>query len=312
MNAPEKALPLARPAPEFRRFEVTPCTPHVGGLVEGLHLSALDDDSAAELRQALWHYGVLFAREQRLSFDQQKRVARYFGDELERHTFGRTLAEQGHPEVLLIQKSASNKAVTTTDVWHHDVTGREHPTLMSILQADEVPFGADTMWASMRAAYERLPYALKLMFLNLDVDHDTLYGAMRHDQAKSASMIGKLVEGKETATHPAVIHHPFTGQPCLFVGNAWSKRVHGYTSDQSEPILRLANDLSRTPELQVRWQWRKGDVALWDNFGTTHYGVAGDTGTQTRRLYRVSAWSPRIRPTLDRQRAVRELMASHA
>ena len=183
---------------------------------------------------------------------------------------------------------------------------------MSILQADEVPFGADTMWASMRAAYERLPYALKLMFLNLDVDHDTLSGAMRHDQAKSASMIGTLVEGQGTATDSAVIHHPFTGQPCLFVGNAWTKRVNGYTSDQSEPILRLANELSRTPELQVRWQWRKGDVALWDNFGTTHYGVAGDTGTQTRRLYRVSAWSPRIRPTLDRERAVRELMASHA
>lgn len=105
-----------------------------------------------------------------------------------------------------------------------------------------------------------------------------------------------------------MIHHPFTGEPILFVGNAWSKRIHGYSADHSEPLLRLANDMSRQPELQVRWQWRKGDCALWDNFGTTHYGVVGDTGSQTRRLYRVSAFSPRIRPSLDRERAMRELM----
>ena len=106
------------------------------------------------------------------------------------------MADQGHPEVLLIQKTEKTRLVTTTDVWHHDVTGREHPTLMSILQADEVPFGADTMWASMRAAYERLPYALKLLFLNVDVDHETLYGALRRDQV-SRKVIGRMVEADE-------------------------------------------------------------------------------------------------------------------
>lgn len=311
MNAPLPAHALARPAPEFTRFTVTPCTPQIGGVIEGLHLSALDDTVADELRRALWHYGVLFAREQHLSFEQQKQVASCFGDELERHTFGRTMADQGHPEVLLIQKTAATRLVTTTDVWHHDVTGRPNPTLMSILQADEVPFGADTMWASMRGAYERLPYALKLLFLHLDIDHETLYGALRHDQV-SRKVIGRMVEADEASTHPAVIHHPFTGEPILFVGNAWVKRVHGYSADHSEPILRLATDMARQPELQVRWQWRKGDCALWDNFGTTHYGVVGDTGSATRRLHRVSAFSRKIRPSLDRERAVRELMASQA
>ena len=180
-----------------------------------------------------------------------------------------------------------------------------------MLQADEVPFGADTMWASMSGAYDRLPYALKLAFLNLDVDHDTLYGALRHDQARSPRVFEKLAASGERRSHPAVIHHPFTGRPCLFVGNAWTRRIRDCNSDQGELLLRLANDMSKVPELQVRWQWRKGDVALWDNFGTTHYGVTGDVGSE-RRLYRVSAWSPRIRPTLDRDRAVRELLEAHA
>ena len=96
----------------------------------------------------------------------------------------------------------------------------------------------------------------------------------------------------------------------LFVGNGYVKRVHGYNTLLSEMVLNLANEMPRTPEIQIRHQWRKGDIAIWDNLGTAHYGVAGDIGDQFRRLYRVAAWSKNVRPSLDRARAMRELLAS--
>ena len=63
---------------------------------------------------------------------------------------------------------------------------------MSVLQADEVPFGADTMWSSTTAVYGALPYALKLLFLNLDIDHDAAYMVLRHDfgDASTAACTG--------------------------------------------------------------------------------------------------------------------------
>jgi alpha-ketoglutarate-dependent taurine dioxygenase len=311
MNAPLSAAQSRLMTQEFKHFRVVPCTPTIGGTVEGLHLSRLNDEVASELRTALWTYGVLFAREQHLDHDQHKALARVFSDELEMHTFGKTLAAQGHPEVLLIQKKAGQGQRTTTDAWHHDVTGRSHPNVAAVLQADEVPFGADTMWASASAAYERLPYALKLMFLNLEVEHDLLYFIQRHDYSDNPAFLEKVLKAAESNTHPAVINHPVTGKLCLFVGNGYVKRVHGYNTDMSDAILQLANQLPRTPELQVRHQWRKGDIAIWDNFGTTHYGVSGDVGDQFRRLYRVAAWSPKVRPTLDRAAAMRELLANH-
>jgi taurine dioxygenase len=87
--------------------------------------------------------------------------------------------------------------------------------------------------------------------------------------------------------------------------------VRECSADQGELLLRLANDMSRMPEVQVRWQWRSGDVAIWDNLATTHYGVSGDAGAE-RLLYRVSAWSPGVRPFLDRSRAVGELIGAGA
>ena len=296
-------------APVFKHFQVTPVSPRLGGVVEGIHLSELNEEAAAELRQALWHYGVLFAKAQFLTPEQQKAVGLHFGDELEKHTFGKTLADEGHPEVLVIEKYASDKAKTTTDIWHHDVTGRKHPNIMSVLQADEVPFGADTMWSSASAAYESLPYALKLLFLNIDIDHDSAYLVLRHDFGDASTAAERMLKIGEANTHPAVINHPVTGKLCLFVGNGYVKRVHGYPTDLSELILKIANEQPKLPEFQVRYQWGRGDVALWDNFGTTHYGVTADLGSQRRRLHRVAAWSKSVSPKLDREAAIRDLMS---
>lgn len=292
----------------YRQFRVNPCTPVIGGAIEGVHLGDVDENTAKDLRDALWHYGVLFARAQNLSFAQMKRLALHFGEQLEHHSFGPTLVAQGHPEVLLIEKYQSDKAKTTTDIWHHDVSARKNPNIMSVLQAEEVPFGADTMWASTTAAFERLPRALKLLFLDCDIDHDTAYLMLRHDFGDASTNLETIAKLREASTHPAVINHHATGRPCLFVGNGYVKRVHGLTAEISELIIKIANEMPKIPELQVRHQWQKGDVALWDNFGTVHYGVTADLGTQVRRLHRVASWSPSVVPSLNREVMLQEVL----
>lgn len=284
-------------ARNYRHFRVTPRTPVIGGWIEDFHLSDLNAEAGEDLRDALWHYGVLFARAQHLDFAQLKAVAQLFGERLEEHSYAPTMAEQGHPEVVVIRKLQSEKSKTTTDIWHHDVSARKHPNIMSILQADQVPFGADTMWASMTSAYRRLPAALQQLFLGIEIDHDTLYLMMRHDFGDATMSPEKIAALGEAATHPAVIAHHATGQPCLFVGNGYVKRVHGYTAELSELILKIANEMPKIPELQVRHQWEAGDVAIWDNFATAHYGVSADIGDQLRLLYRAAAWSERVTPT---------------
>lgn len=281
---------------EFRQFRVEPRTPVIGGWIEGDNLADLDEQGLADLREALWTYGVLFGRGQHLAFDAMKRVALGFGDRLEEHSYAPTMADQGHPEVVVIRKLQSDKSKTTTDIWHHDVSARKHPNIMSILQADQVPFGADTMWSSMTSAYERLPDGLKQLFLNIDIDHDTLYLMLRHDFGDATMSPEKIASLGENNTHPAVIAHHATGKPCLFVGNGYVKRVHGYTAEISELVLKIANEMPKIPELQVRHQWEPGDVAIWDNFGTAHYGVSADIGDQMRQLFRVASWSEAVTP----------------
>jgi len=284
---------------DYRGFRVVPASPYTGGYVEGIHLSQVDEDVADDLRSALWEYGVLFVRRQNLTPEEMKRIALIYGDRLEQHTFGITLADEGHPEVVVVENAKSYK--NYTDIWHHDVTSRKHPNIMSILQADIVPFGADTIWANMTAAFERMPVALKMMFLDISIDHDSLYMLLRHDYGQAFGEADKKVTREQEAnTHPAVITHHVTGKPCLFVGNGYVKRVHQYPTEIGEHILKIANEYTKMPEMQVRYQWEKGDVAIWDNFQTVHYGVW--VGNQPRRLCRVASWSPSVTPSQDRTR----------
>ena len=41
------------------------------------------------------------------------------------------------------------------------------------------------------------------------------------------------------------------------------------------------------PEHTVRWRWRPGDVAIWDNQATQHYAIA-DYGDAPRNMHRVT------------------------
>lgn len=300
-------------APQFKHFKVVPRTPTIGGTIEGIHLSEVSNEEVAEeLRQALWHYGVLFAPKQHLSSEQMKQVAYCFGEKLEKHTFGKAggAGDEHDPEVLLIEMQYGKQAKITTDLWHHDVDGRTQPNCMSILQAETVPFGADTMWSSAVAAYENLPYPLKMMFLNLDIDHDTAFAVLRHGFLNGSEIAKKMLELGEFHTCPAVIEHYATGKRCLFLGSGGVKRVHKFPTDLSDHILKLGQELPKVPEYQVRHQWQPGDVALWDNFLTWHYGVTSGVEGDVRRLHRVSALSSKVELKLDRERAIRELMQS--
>ena len=290
----------------YTAFELYPSTPIIGAEVRNMRLSEVSEATAEQLRHALWRYGVLFLRDQFLSHEELVAAGRIFGPELEHHTFGKTLKDEGYPEVLVIEQFESDRAKTTTDIWHHDVTGRKNPNLVSVLQATEVPFGADTMWASASAAFEWLPDALKRLFLELDIEHDAVYMALRHDFG-SSEVLSALFDMDESNTHPAVIRHPETGQLCLFVGNGYVKRIKGFSAEQSEQLIKLAIDQIKSPELQVRHSWRPGDIAIWDNLGTVHYGVAGDLRNRMRLLHRVAAWSPEVRPSLDREKALSAL-----
>ena len=54
-----------------------------------------------------------------------------------------------------------------------------------------------------------------------------------------------------------------------------------------DAVLRLLFEHVAKPEFTVRWRWRAGDVAFWDNRLTQHYALA-DTLPHRRVMHRAT------------------------
>ena len=73
--------------------------------------------------------------------------------------------------------------------------------------------------------------------------------------------------------HPIVRVHRETGKKILWVNYSQHPSVIGLDRDESIELLSLIIDQYRKPEHQVRFSWRPGSVAFWDNRVAVHYAV---------------------------------------
>jgi taurine dioxygenase len=273
---------------KYRHIDVERLTPTIGALVSGVDLNAIKNPVVyEEIRQALWDNKVIFFRKQPLTPQAHLALGRTFG-EMEKHEFFPHV--DGAPEIQVIANSG--KKSPDTDRWHADVTFREKPTAVSILRAVEIPpEGGDTMWACMNSAFESLDEPMKQMLLQLDAEHDISYAFRRMGYTGEAR---QLDAANPPYIHPAVINHPVTGKPCLFVNSIWTKRFTNLTDRYGENLLRLLNEWVTKPEFQVRFRWEPDSIAIWDNFATQHYAVFDYLG-QTRTMHRVTCEPTRVR-----------------
>ena len=86
--------------------------------------------------------------------------------------------------------------------------------------------------------------------------------------------------------HPVVRVHPETEQRGLFVNPVFTSHIERLSRLESDAVLRLLYEHIATPEHVVRWRWRAGDVAFWDNRATCHYAAADYSGP--RIMHRIT------------------------
>src|SRR5580704_2564477 len=156
---------------------INPVHPVLGAEVIGLDLSRdLPDAEFATVRDAFNRYSVLVFRDQQsLTPAQQVAFSRRFG-ELEIHVLRHFLHPE-FPEILLVSNEVHDgKNIGLADAgryWHSDLSYKAEPSLGSLLCSKVLPAeGGDTLFASMIAAYERLPAALRARLDGLRAVHD--------------------------------------------------------------------------------------------------------------------------------------------
>ncbi|HEX4408841.1 MAG TPA: TauD/TfdA family dioxygenase [Xanthobacteraceae bacterium] len=252
-------------AATYDTITVTPSTPHVGAEIGNIDLTRpLSNRQVEEVHQAILAHGVLFFRDQKISFDDHERFIRYFG-EPHVHVGGKGTASRtvpDHPAIRHQYFDASSKRVSGEE-WHSDQSCAEKPPSFSVLYQEIIPpdGGGDTMFASAYKAYDELSDGMKTYLQGKTATHD---GSRVFDKGRDTYPI---------AVHPIVIRHPDTGRKLLFVNREFTSHINDVPEAEGRAVLEFLCDHIGKPHWSMRFHWTEHCIAFWDNRCVQHFAI---------------------------------------
>lgn len=276
----------------YSTIKVLPIAGALGAEITGVDLATdLVDETVAEIRRAWLEHLVVFFRDQFLGPVEFLAFARRIGEPVE-YPFVKGI--DGFPEIIAVTK-LPHETVNFGGIWHSDTVYLERPPMATMLIAREVPpYGGDTMWANMYAAYDALSPGMQRVLEGLRAVNSSALADVSKTREDRIRDRGHDSEKEYLAEHPVVRTHPETGRKALYVNVAHTQRFADMTEDESRPLLRFLFDHSIRPELTCRFQWRVGSVALWDNRCAMHNPI-NDYHGHTRTMHRISLEGDRPR-----------------
>lgn len=200
---------------------------------------------------------------------------------------------------------------TQRPVWHTDSVFNPNPPIGSLLHCKAAPArGGQTLFADTRRAYAALDAATKERLSGLEA----ICSLAHHDRKinRYTPTYPVLSEEQRAANPPnrvpVVLPHPVTGEPAIYGLNSstcalvpkgtpvsqaqqddWD--LEGI-EDESVSILRDLLPFLTGPSFTVTWEWRPGDLVVWDNRCTMHAGTGFDPTRDFRDMWRVILLDP--------------------
>jgi len=259
----------------YEKISLHPISGSLGVIIEGADLTKpLDDQTYAEIKQALLENLVIFFRDQPITPEQQIEFGKRFG-ELHIHPFIPSL--EGHDEIIQLKAATgSNVNLRLANQWHPDLSYTSDPPLAGILHGVTIPSrGGDTMWVNLYKAYDTLSAPMKTFIEGLSAWHDVTKTYRREElQSKGGPERYRMTFEKSPPTlQPLVQVHPETGKKLLYISELTTTHIEGLNQAESDHILNMLIDHLNWKELQCRFFWRPNSIAMWDNRCTCHYAV---------------------------------------
>jgi taurine dioxygenase len=279
----------------YKKISLRPISGSLGAIIEGVDLSEeMDDETYAEIKQALLENLVIFFRDQDITPDQHVAFGKRFG-ELHIHPFIPQL--EGYPEVIqMLAHTGTKDALRLANSWHEDLSYTYDPPLAAILRGVQVPSrGGDTMFVNLYKAYDTLSDKMKEIIADLSAWHDVTKTYRRQELQREggADMSWNTFSKAPPAVHPLVGVHPETGKKLLYISELTTTHIEGLHENESDAIVQMLIKHLDWKELHCRFYWEVNSIAMWDNRALAHYAVRDFT--EVREMHRVTVLGKEFR-----------------
>jgi taurine dioxygenase len=245
-------------------------TGNVGAVIGGLDIRApMEADAVSLVREALVEHGVIFFQGQDIELDQFWAFMQNFGQPQKEESTG---TDQDRPDE--VQTADMSPTRHATAVWHADTTSLAEPPMATALRAVQpTPYGGDTCWSSMYAAWEALSEPVRAMLEGLTAVHSIQPTIDRMGQFAPRYLDHYGPRHAPEQIHPVVLTHPETGRKALYVNESFTMRIAELSPAESAALLAMLFRHVEKPDFIMRWKWTANDIAFWDNRCVQHYAV---------------------------------------
>ncbi len=173
--------------------------------------------------------------------------------------------------------------------WHYDEVSKNIPGLYygAIYGAKTLEVGANTDFISMRLAFNRLSDGMKQTLRGLEVINQNRPLRTWTTKAYNNHKVKFNVEMdcEEVNCGPIVKKDQMGREFLSFNPRSWV-RFAGWSEEESTPIFDFLTRHCTIPEHTIRHNYQDGDVVLWCQNTTVHYGVANyDIGYDDREVW---------------------------
>ncbi len=266
-------------------LEIRRMTPQVGAIAEGVDVRTMSEETFDTLYRAWLDCNVLVVRGQSLQLGEFLAYSKRFG-RIDPHPSKNT-RHPDCPEITLLgvnkfdADGKLNMAIYARGAsgWHTDGAYDSVPFKATQLYGVAIPSrGGNTLFASMYAAYDALPEALKLRIAGRMGAY--VYGGRR----KANELLNPEDRDKQPALHPLVRTHPDTGRKGLYFDPGKILRVEGLPEEESLALIVEITGYMVQPQSEYHHQWKKGDIVIWDN-RCSYHKAAGDYPPEEDRIH---------------------------
>lgn len=241
----------------------------------------VDAATIGAIREAFEEHSILVFRDQDVTDEQQVAFSEHFGP-LERMLIGSQGG--GTPLAWLTNVDRDTGRIIPPDdkrmirnlcnmMWHSDSSFKKVPALASILSGREVAGeGGETQFATMRAAYDALPDAMKRRIEGLVAEHSFAYSRSLVDR----TLLSQEMKNEVPPVQQSLVRrNPANGRKAIYVGSHAS-HILGLPVEEGRALLTQLLEHATQDRFVYTHKWRNKDIVMWDNRAVMHRGRPWD------------------------------------